>query len=428
MRPHINAAVIGHVDSGKTTATVHLIYKCGGIDHRTIANLERVTWEFGDIKAKYSWVLDRSRESRFRGLTIFPSLINLETSKFSFTMIDTPGHGYFRKTMIAATSQADIAILIVPASCGEFEAAFAPEGQLKKQALIAFALGIRQLIVCVNKLDSTTCNYSQQRYEEIKDEVMRFLYRIGFTEENLRILPISGWCGDNLIEFSMKMRWYTGPTLLETLENVVCPTRDENKPLRISIRNVYKKIGVGCVPVGKIETGVLRQGMVVKFVPSGVVAEVQSIEMHHSPLEVAKAGDYVGFSVGNVNREDVGRGSVVFDCENDPAAVCISFVAELTITKHIGEIKKGYSPVIHCHTAYATCRFSRILQKVDKKTGEVVEDEDIRLKTGDLALVELTPLTPICVEEFEKYPALGRIIVRDMREIVAIGIVKTVIR
>jgi elongation factor 1-alpha len=315
---HVNLVVIGHVDSGKSTTTGHLIYKCGGIDKRTIDKFEKEATEMGKGSFKYAWVLDKLKAERERGITIDIALWKFETKKYYFTIIDAPGHRDFIKNMITGTSQADVAILIIASGQGEFEAGYAKNGQTREHALLAFTLGVKQMIVCINKMDDKSVNWDQKRYNEIKDELTKFLGKVGYKTDTIPFVPISGWFGDNMLEKSPNLPWYKGPTMIEALDAIIPPKRPSEKPLRLPLQDVYKIGGIGTVPVGRVETGVLKPGMTVVFAPVGITTEVKSVEMHHESLEAAYPGDNVGFNIKNVSVKDIRRGFVTGDTKNDP--------------------------------------------------------------------------------------------------------------
>jgi elongation factor 1-alpha len=423
---HVNLVVIGHVDAGKSTTTGHLIYKCGGIDKRTIEKFEKEAAELGKSSFKYAWVLDNLKAERERGITIDIALWKFESPKFYFTVIDAPGHRDFIKNMITGTSQADAAVLVIDASQGGFEAGISKDGQTREHALLAFTLGVKQLIVAVNKMDDTTVMYTEPRFEEIKSEVSSYLKKVGYKPMKIPFVPISGWAGDNMIERSENMAWYKGPYLLEALDSLVPPTRPTDKPLRLPLQDVYKIGGIGTVPVGRVETGVIKPGMTVQFAPTGITTEVKSVEMHHESMSEAVPGDNVGFNVKNVSVKDIRRGNVASDAKNDPAVGCAMFNAQVIIMNHPGQIGNGYSPVLDCHTAHVACKFNKILEKMDRRSGKVLEVEPKFVKNGDAAMVDLIPTKPMCVEAFNEYPPLGRFAVRDMRQTVAVGVIKSV--
>jgi elongation factor 1-alpha len=425
-KTHVNLVVIGHVDAGKSTTTGHLIYKCGGIDKRVIEKFEKEAAELGKSSFKYAWVLDKLKAERERGITIDIALWKFESPKFYFTIIDAPGHRDFIKNMITGTSQADVAILIVASGQGEFEAGISKEGQTREHALLAFTLGVKQMIVCTNKMDDSSVNYAEARYTEIKDEVSAYLKKVGYKPAKVPFIPISGWNGDNMIDRSTNMDWYKGPTLLEALDNVNPPKRPTEKPLRLPLQDVYKIGGIGTVPVGRVETGVLKAGMVVTMAPVQISTEVKSVEMHHQVLPEAVPGDNVGFNVKNVSVKEIRRGFVCSDSKNDPASGCENFTAQVIVMNHPGEIKNGYSPVLDCHTAHVACKFAKITEKLDRRTGATAEKDPQSVKSGDGCIVTLEPTKPMVVESFEAYPPLGRFAVRDMRQTVAVGVIKAV--
>jgi elongation factor 1-alpha len=425
-KTHVNIVVIGHVDAGKSTTTGHLIYKCGGIDKRAIEKFEKEAADMGKGSFKYAWVLDKLKAERERGITIDIALWKFETGKYYVTIIDAPGHRDFIKNMITGTSQADVAVLVIASGTGEFEAGIAKNGQTREHALLSFTLGVKQMICAINKMDDKSVNYSEDRYNEIKNEVSGFLKKIGYNPNKIPFIPISGWNGDNMLERSTNMGWWKGPTLLDALDNIVPPKRPIEKALRVPLQDVYKIGGIGTVPVGRVETGVLKPGMVVTFAPPMITTEVKSVEMHHEQLKQAVPGDNVGFNVKNVSVKDIRRGNVAGDSKNDPPSGCEDFTAQVIVLNHPGEIRSGYTPVLDCHTAHIACKFADIQEKIDRRSGKTVEKEPKAVKSGDAAIVRLTPSKPLCVETFKDYAPLGRFAVRDMRQTVAVGVIKGV--
>mmetsp|Transcript_11064 Transcript_11064/g.18073 ORF Transcript_11064/g.18073 Transcript_11064/m.18073 type:complete len:441 (+) Transcript_11064:72-1394(+) len=421
---HVSIVVIGHVDAGKSTTTGHLIYKCGGIDKRTIEKFEKEAAEMGKQSFKYAWVLDNLKAERERGITIDIALWKFESPKFSFTVIDAPGHRDFIKNMITGTSQADVAVLVIDSAPGGFEGGWAAEGQTREHALLAFTLGVKQMVVALNKMDS--CQYSESRYNDIKEEVSAYLKKVGYKPAKINFVPISGWVGDNMLEKSENMPWYKGPTLLDALDNVNAPKRPTDKPLRLPLQDVYKIGGIGTVPVGRVETGIIKPGMQCCFAPTGLVSEVKSVEMHHESLKEAVPGDNVGFNCKNVSVKEIKRGYVASNNADDPAKGADSFTAQVIIMSHPGQIQNGYCPVLDCHTAHIATKFQNIDEKIDRRTGKAMETNPKFVKNGDACIVTLVPTKPMVVEEFAAYPPLGRFAVRDMRQTVAVGVIKTV--
>jgi len=435
---HINIVVIGHVDSGKSTTTGHLIYKCGGIDKRAIEKFEKEAQEMGKGSFKYAWVLDKLKAERERGITIDIALWKFETEKYYVTVIDAPGHRDFIKNMITGTSQADCAVLIVASGTGEFEAGISKNGQTREHALLAYTLGVKQIIVGCNKMDSTEPPYSEARFKEITKEVSSFLKKTGYNPKSVAFVPISGWHGDNMLESSEKMGWYkgwaierkegnaSGKTLFNALDAILPPERPFKKPLRLPLQDVYKIGGIGTVPVGRVETGILKPGTVVTFAPANITTEVKSVEMHHEALTEAFPGDNVGFNIKNVSVKEIRRGMVAGDSKNDPPKAAKNFTAQVIILNHPGEIHAGYCPVFDCHTAHIACKFTELKEKIDRRSGKKLEDNPKMVKSGDAAMVVMVPSKPMCVETFSEYPPLGRFAVRDMKQTVAVGVIKGV--
>uniref|UniRef100_A0A2K5KVG8 Tr-type G domain-containing protein n=1 Tax=Cercocebus atys TaxID=9531 RepID=A0A2K5KVG8_CERAT len=389
-KTHINIVIIGHVDSGKSTTTDHLIYKCGGINNRTIEKFEKEAAEMGKGSFKYAWVLDKLKAEREHGITIDISLWKFETSKYYVTIIGAPGHRDFMKNMITGTSQADCAVLIVAAGVGEFEASNSKNGQTREHALLAYTLG--------------------KRYEEIVKEVSTYIKKIGYNPDTVAFFK--GW------KVTRKDGNASGTTLLEALDCILPPTRPTDKPFCLPLQDVYKIGGIGTLPVGRVETGALKPGMVVTFAPVNITTEAKSVEMHHEALSEALPGVSVGFNVKNVSVKNVHRGNVAGDTAD--------ITAQVIILNHPGQISAGYAPVLDCHTAHIACKFAELKEKIDCHSGKKLEDGPKFLKSGDAAIVDKVPGKPTCVENFSDYPPLGHFAVRDMRQTVAVGVIKAV--
>jgi elongation factor 1-alpha len=424
-KPHLNLIIIGHVDHGKSTTTGHLLYLAGAVDERTIKAFEDEAKKLGKETFKFAWVLDNLKEERERGVTIDLRFLRFETPKYFFTVIDAPGHRDFVKNMVTGASQADAAILFVSAKRGEFEAGIGPGGQTREHAFLAFTLGVHQLIVAINKMDDVSVNWSEERYNEIKNEISRMLKMVGFKVEEIPFVPVSGWTGDNLVKKSDKMPWYKGPTLYEALDTFKVPVKNLTKPLRCPIQDVYTITGVGTVPVGRVETGVVKEGQQVIFMPSNVKGEVKSIETHHVRVPKAEPGDNIGFNVRGVSKQDIRRGDVMGPVDNPPT-VAKEFIGQIIIIYHPTAVAAGYTPVLHYHTGQVACKFTELIRKLDPRTGQAVEEKPAFLKTGDGAVVRMEPLHPIAVEAYTDYPELGRFAVRDMGTTVAAGVIKEI--
>merc|ERR1711920_664545 len=324
-------------------------------------------------------------------------------------------------------SQADAAVLMIASDVGGFEAGFSKDGQTREHALLAQTMGVKQMIVAINKMDDKSVKYSEKRYKEIKDELTTYLKKVGYNPAKIEFIPISGWVGDNMIEHSDNMPWYKGPFLLEALDALNPPKRPTEKPLRLPLQDVYKISGIGTVPVGRVETGIVKPGIQAAFAPSPIVAEIKSVEMHHESLAEAFPGDNVGFNVKNVAVKDLRRGFVASDSKSNPACGVSNFEAQVIVMNHPGQISNGYSPVLDCHTAHVACKFADIKEKMDRRTGKVLEKSPKFVKTGDACIVDLVPSKPMCVETFTEFPPLGRFAVRDMRQTVAVGVIKSTI-
>jgi len=424
-KPHLNLVIIGHVDHGKSTTMGHLLYLAGVVDERTIKAYEEEAAKMGKAAFKFAWVLDSLKEERERGLTIDLRFLKFETPHYFFTIIDAPGHRDFVKNMITGASQADAAVLFVSSKKGEFEAGIGPGGQTREHGFLAFTLGVRQLTVAINKMDDPSVNWSKERFEEIKNEITRMLKLVGYNTAKIAFVPTSGWTGDNLIKSSAKMPWYKGPTLYSALDTFEMPPKPVEKPLRLPVQDVYTITGVGTVPVGRVETGVLKEGDMVVFMPANVSGEVKSMETHHVRIPRAEPGDNIGFNVRGVAKLDIKRGDVCAHPDNPPTVVR-EFTGQIIVIHHPTAIAAGYTPVLHAHTAQVACKFSELIKKIDPRTGHTIEEKPSFLKTGDSALVKLEPLRPLAIEVYTDFPELGRFAIRDMGTTIAAGVVKEI--
>lgn len=412
-KPHINLVTIGHVDHGKSTLVGRLLFEHGEIPQHIIDEYRKQAEEKGKATFEFAWVMDKFKEERERGVTIDLAHRKFESDKFYFTIIDAPGHRDFVKNMITGTSQADAAILVV--SCREGEGIMA---QTREHAFLARTLGVQQLIVVANKMDAVQPPYNQERYNQVKADVEKLLKSIGFKD--VPIIPISGYKGDNILKLSDNMKWYTGPTLIQALDTFKVPEKPVDKPLRLPVQDVYSITGIGTVPVGRIETGILKVGQKVVFHPANKQGEVKSIEMHHETMNQAEPGDNVGFNVRGIAKNDIKRGDVCGPVEAPPT-VAKSFTAQVVVLNHPSVIAPGYKPVFHIHTSQVACRIEEIIKTINPKDGTTLKDHPDFIKTGDIAVVKVIPDRPLVIEKVKDIPQLGRFAIRDMGQTVAAG-------
>ena len=413
---HLNLVFIGHVDHGKSTTVGRLLYDSGALSEQEYRKLEAEAQAQGKASFAFAYAMDRLKEERKRGVTIDVAYKKFQGKKNNFTIIDAPGHKDFVKNMITGTSQADAAVLVVAAKEGI-------KPQTKEHAFLAQVMGIKQLIVAINKMDEV--NYDKGRFEELQKELGKLLTGIGFKPEKTHYIPISAFKGDNVVKEKGKLDWFTGPTLIESLDELEAPPLPTDKPLRLPIQDVYNIKGVGTVPVGRVETGVMKPGDKIIVMPTGKTGEVKTIEMHHEALPQAIPGDNIGFNVRGLGKEDVARGDVVGH-SNNPPTVAEEFIAQIVVLNHPTAIPVNYTPVFHIHTAQLSCQVVEIQKKLDPKTGAVKEENPKFLKTGDAAIIKVKPTKPVVVEEYKKFPQLGRFAIRDMGQTVAAGMVISV--
>ncbi len=415
-KPHLNLAVIGHIDHGKSTLVGRLLFETGAVAPHIIEKYREEAKAKGKESFIFAWVMDSLKEERDRGITIDVAHQRFDTAKYYFTIVDCPGHRDFVKNMITGASQADAAILVCAAKEGV-------QAQTKEHVFLARTLGINQLIIALNKMDEV--NYDKARYDAVKTELGNLLKMVGYKPDEMNFIPTSAFKGDNLAKPSENTKWYTGPTLLAALDTLKVPDKPVNLPLRIPVQDSYTISGIGTVPVGRVETGKMKPGDKVIFMPSRAVGEVKSIEMHHQEIKEALPGDNIGWNIRGVEKKDIRRGDVCGHTDKPPA-VAEEFTAQIVVLQHPSAIAAGYTPVIHCHTAQVAGTITAILKKLDPKTGQVAAENPDFIKAGDAAVVTIKPTKPMCIEKVKEIPQLGRFAIRDMGMTIAAGMVQDI--
>lgn len=412
-KPHMNLVFIGHVDHGKSTLVGRLLLETGHIEQHIIDKYRQEAESKGKGSFEFAWVMDGLKEERERGLTIDVAHKRFDTGKYYYTIIDAPGHRDFVKNMITGTSQADAAVLVVAA----------PEGvmaQTKEHIFLARTLGVNQILVAVNKMDATQPEYSEERYNQVKEDVATLMKTIGYNLDKIQFVPTSAFVGDNATKNTDKLSWWKGDSILDALDKFEQPEKPTKLPLRWPVQDVYSITGVGTVPVGRIETGIMKPGDKLVFQPSDKIGEIKSIEMHHEQIPKAEPGDNVGVNIRGLAKTDIRRGDVA-GTDAAPPTVARTFTAQIAVLQHPSVIAKGYTPVFHCHTSQVACTFEELQKKLDPKTGQVLEENPDFLKTGDIAIVKIRPTRPMVIEKAKEIPQLGRFAVRDMGQTVAAG-------
>lgn len=419
--PKINIMTAGHVDAGKSTLLGRLLYDSGEIREDQMRKLKEIAKELKRETFEFAFVMDKLKEERERGVTIDIMHKPFQTKKYFYTIIDCPGHRDFVKNMITGTSQADAAIFVVSAKPGE-----GIQEQTKEHAWLLKVMGVGQIVVAINKMDNA--NYDQKRFDEIVTEVKKLLNMVGFKTDEIPFVPVSALQGDNVFKKSDKMPWYKGGTLIESMDATIkVPESPVDKPLRIPIQDVYTITGVGTVPVGRVETGVLKNGDTLIFEPSGAKGEVKTIEMFHKQQPEAKPGDNIGFNVRGIGKEDAKRGDVAGH-PNNPPTVAKEFTAQIIVLQHPTVITAGYTPVFHVGTASIACKVEEIIAKIDPKTGAVLKEHPDFIKTGDAAKIRVVPTKAMVIEKKSDFPQLAKFAIRDMGTTVAAGVVLDVVK
>jgi len=411
-KPHMNLAVIGHIDHGKSTFVGRLMFETGAVPPHVIEKFREEAKLKGKESFAFAWVMDSLKEERERGITIDIAHKRFDTDKFYFTVVDCPGHRDFVKNMITGASQADAAILVVAAPDGVM-------AQTKEHIFLSKTLGINQMIVAVNKMDAI--KYDEARYKEVVEQVSGILKMIGFKPDEIPFVPTSAFEGDNIKDASANTSWYKGPTILQALNNLKEPEKPTSLPLRIPVEDAYTISGIGTVPVGRVETGIMKKGDTVVFMPSGASGEVKSIEMHHEEIPEAVPGDNIGWSVRGIGKNDIRRGDVCGP-KSAPPSVADEFTGQIVVLQHPSAVTVGYTPVFHSHTTQVACMFMSIDKKLDPKTGQPKEENPAFIKAGDAAIVTFKPTKPMVLEPAKEIPQLGRFAIRDMGMTIAAGV------
>ena len=417
-KEHMNLVTIGHVDHGKSTLVGRLLYDSGNVKEEDMRKYKELAKELKKETFEFAFVMDRLKEERERGVTIDIMHQRFDTPKYYFTLIDAPGHRDFVKNMITGASQADAAILVCSAKEGIQE-------QTKEHVFLIKVLGIKQLVVAINKMDAV--GYDKAKFEAMKGDVDKLLKSVGYDTSKITFVPTSGYMGDNVVKKSDKLSWFTGPTLMESLDKFEVPQKPTDKPLRLPIQDVYSITGIGVVPVGRVETGILKPNTTVVFEPAGVKGEIKTVEMHHEQVAQAGPGDNVGFSVRGITKEQIKRGDVLGPPDKPPT-VAKEFTAQIIVLQHPNVITKGYTPVFHVHTAQVACKITEIVKKLDPKTGQTMQENPDFIKTGDAAVIKCVPSKPLVIESSKDFPELARVAIRDMGMTVAAGMCLEVVK
>lgn len=408
-KEHFNVVFIGHVDHGKSTTVGRLLFDAGTVDEATMRKLREKAAEAGKAGFEFAYVMDNLKEERERGVTIDLSHKKFESDKYDFTIVDAPGHADFIKNMITGVAQADAAVLVVAATDGVNE-------QTKEHAYLSKTFGIDQLIIAVNKMDMR--EYSEARFNEVKAAVETLVKPLGF--KTVRFVPLASLPGENVVKPSEKMTWWKDGTLLDLLNGFEISEKPTSLPLRVPIQDVYAIKGIGLVPVGRVETGILRPNTKCVAVPAkkgtGMAGEVKDVEMHHEKVSEAPPGYNVGFSVKGFNKGDIARGDVIGSV-SEPPTLASEFDGQIFVLNHPSVITVGYSPVFHVHTAQVSCRITQIVKRLN---GDMAENPDF-IRNGDAAIVKFVPLKPVVIETKDEIPQLARFAIRDSGKTVAAG-------
>nr|BAE01206.1 unnamed protein product [Macaca fascicularis] len=419
----LNLVVIGHVDAGKSTLMGHMLYLLGNINKRTMHKYEQESKKAGKASFAYAWVLDETGEERERGVTMDVGMTKFETTTKVITLMDAPGHKDFIPNMITGAAQADVAVLVVDASRGEFEAGFETGGQTREHGLLVRSLGVTQLAVAVNKMDQV--NWQQERFQEITGKLGHFLKQAGFKESDVAFIPTSGLSGENLITRSQSSeltKWYKGLCLLEQIDSFKPPQRSIDKPFRLCVSDVFKDQGSGFCITGKIEAGYIQTGDRLQAMPPNETCTVKGITLHDEPVDWAAAGDHVSLTLVGMDIIKINVGCI-FCGPKEPIKACTRFRARILIFNIEIPITKGFPVLLHYQTVSEPAVIKRLISVLNKSTGEVTKKKPKFLTKGQNALVELQTQRPIALELYKDFKELGRFMLRYGGSTIAAGVV-----
>jgi len=421
-KPNMNVLFVGHVDAGKSTIVGQLMFLSGAVSEQEMTKLRQEAEKHGKVGFEFAYVMDKIREERERGVTIDLSYKKIMTEKFQITIIDAPGHRDFVKNMITGASQADSAFLVISAPAGV-------QPQTTEHLWLLRTMGVKNLVVAINKMDDV--GYKEETFNKVKEEVGKLLQGVGIKPDETTFLAVSGLKGDNIVKKSENMSWYKGPTIKEQFDLFPAPNLPTNLPMRMPVQDVYEITGIGTVPVGKIETGIMKKGSKVIVLPGrtgkGIEGELRTIEMHHEQMDEAQAGDNVGISIRGVGKKDIARGDVICEASN-PIPLVEEFIATITVINHPTVLAKGYTPVFHVHTAQVPCQFVELIAQINPATGEVIKENPDFLKNGDSARVKIKPQGNLCLETQKDNPFMSRFAVRDAGQTVAAGMCTEIVK
>ncbi|XP_053743888.1 HBS1-like protein isoform X1 [Synchiropus splendidus] len=422
-KPLLNLVVIGHVDAGKSTLMGHLLYLLGNVNKRTMHKYEQESKKAGKASFAYAWVLDETGEERDRGVTMDVGMTKFETNSKVVTLMDAPGHKDFIPNMITGAAQADVAVLVVDASRGEFEAGFESGGQTREHALLVRSLGVTQLAVAVNKMDQV--NWQQDRFQDITSKLGHFLKQAGFKESDVYFIPTSGLSGENLTtrsSVSQLTSWFSGPSLLEQIDAFKAPPRSVEKPFRLCVSDVFKDQGSGFCVTGKIEAGYIQTGDKILAMPPNETCTVKGITLHDSPMDWAAAGDHVSLTVTGMDIIKINVGCVFCD-PKEPIRACTRFRARVLLFNIEVPITQGFPVLLHYQTVSEPATIRKLVSVLHKSSGEVLKKKPKCLGKGMNAIVEIQTQRPVSLELYKDYKELGRFMLRYVGSTIAAGVV-----
>ncbi|XP_065175042.1 HBS1-like protein isoform X2 [Sycon ciliatum] len=422
----INMVVVGHVDAGKSTLMGHLLVKLGTVGKRTMHKYETESKKVGKGSFAYAWVLDETGEERSRGITMDVGIMQFETDNKIVTLLDAPGHRDFIPNTITGAAQADVALLVIDASAGGFESGFEAGGQTREHSLLLRSLGVQQVAVVINKLD--TMDWSSDRFEEIVSRVKTFLRQAGFKESDVSYIPCSGLVGENLDKRStcgQLTAWYSGPCLLEAINLFKIAERAIRRPFRLFISDVFKGMGSGITVSGKIESGAVQVLDRVNVIPASVAANCKALSLHDESVQWACAGDFVNVTLTGADMTEIAVGMVL--CSPSlPIPSTTRFRARIVVFDIDVPITLGYQVMLHYQTVSEPAIMKRLVSLLGKN-GAVTKKKPRCLIKHSNAIVELHTTRPVCIEAYKDFKELGRFMLRSGNATVAAGIVTEIL-
>lgn len=436
-RPRVNLVVVGHVDAGKSTLVGHLLYNIGQISGKQMHRYEVDSQRSGKSSFKFAWAMDETDQERARGVTIDIALTQFSTPHRDVVLLDAPGHVDFIPAVISGAAQADAALLVVDATRGEFETGFGPGGQTREHTFLVRSLGVKSLIVIVNKMDAVDWNWS--RFADIVDQLKPFLRQVGFNlKDDVQFIACSGLTGENISERRIDKvkresshpqlegeggNWGDLPSLLEAIDKISEPERMVDKPTRVCVTDVFKGMSSGVFLGGKVVSGKIEAKQKLILLPPNETCDIKQVENRDTKANKAFAGDIVTTTATGVDLNKYYRGCMLCDPQM-PCHVTNRFQARIVMFQGIDTILIKGTPIeVHINGTYESGTVRKLISLLNKNTGELIHRKPRCIVKNSSAIIQLKLSRVVCCELYEDNKDLGRFLMRSYGKTIAAGLI-----